>query len=461
MKLRKWVMAAIGLVMAAGLAACGTSGEETAAADQTNAEVNTKDSSDVLETDGSDSSLKSGGEIVVWTFLNPADESGRGKVLAGVIADYEEKYGIEVKVESLQWDTLSAKFLSAHQTNTAPDVIFLNSSNLAEAMKVGALEPLDALFLDEWSEEEIEDIDDARFQMGVTDGAHYQEMFFANTYGIIYRKDLFEEKGIDPNFESWEELKVAAEQLTYVNEEGNQIYGLGTGYSESSADSSLLMGYLYSKYGGVTDGEGNPVWTSEEAAEILQMQVDLIDEGVMPSSALTSTSDEVITDFAAGKYAMITAGTVRIATLQAQCVFDPEDIGIVPFPDEEGQAANSFVAGWSVGVWSGSEQKEAAGRFIEMMLSSEADEQWVMEGGQIPFRKSTTDNLKDYFEEPENQYILDALEMLGNAAFEDARFVTSGYKADINRAMQYAYADGYSIEEALSKTAEEFKEANQ
>lgn len=453
MKMKKLMAVVMAVTMLTGLAACGDTGMDNVEKPERQEEAKEEDTAKQAD-------MSAGDEIVVWTFLNPADETGRGKVLADVMKKYETEYGIKVKVESLQWDTLSAKFLSAHQTNTAPDVIFLNSSNFAEAMKVGALEPFEEWFLDDWTKEELDDIDDSRFQMGVVDGKHYQEMFFANTYGIIYRADLFEEKGIDPEFTSWEELKEAAEKLTYVDDQGNQIYGLGTGYSESSADSSLLMGYLYSKYGGVIDGEGNPVWTTPEAAGILRMEIELMDEGIMPASALTSTSDEVITDFAAGKYAMITAGTVRIANLQSQCVFAPQDICIASFPKGEDQAASSFVAGWSVGIWSGSERKEAAGRFIEMMLSPEIDEQWVIEGGQIPFRASTVENLQDHFEDPKNSYIVDALELLANAASEDTRFVTSGYKADINRAVQYAYADGYSVEDALKKTAEEFTEAN-
>ena len=42
-------------------------------------------------------------EITVWTFLNPADETGRGKVLADAKALYEKNNpNVTVNIESLQ-----------------------------------------------------------------------------------------------------------------------------------------------------------------------------------------------------------------------------------------------------------------------------------------------------------------------------------------------------------------------
>lgn len=434
-------------VVLAGLVGC--SSPETSGAGDSTAE----------SQEPSSAPNETGGEIVVWTFLNPADETGRGKVLANVMEKFENTYQTSVKVESLQWDTLSAKFLSAHQTGTAPDVVFLNTSDLAQALAIGALEPLDDLFLNEWSEEDLEDINDSRFQMGVNDGKHYQVFLFANVWGILYRPSLFESKGVAPSFDTWEDLAAAAHEMTFVDEDGNQVYGLGTGYSETSADSSLLMAYLFCQHGSVVDENGQPRWTGDDAAQMLQMEIDLINDGVMPESVLTSTSDEIYTDFMAGKYAMMTGGTVRIPTIQSQCVFDPSDVAIAAFPQEEGAKANSFVGGWNAAVWSGSENKEAAGRFIEMMVSPEFDQQWVSEGGQLPMRKSTMTSMADYFNDPLQAFIPEAMELLTASVADDTNFITSGYKADLNRTMQYAFADGYSVTEALEKSASEFLEA--
>ena len=130
--------------------------------------------------------------------------------------------------------------------------------------------------------------------------------------------------------------------MTFVDEDRNQVYGLGTGYSETSADSSLLMAYLFCQHGSVVDENGQPRWTGDDAAQMLQMEIDLINDGVMPESVLTSTSDEIYTDFMAGKYAMMTGGTVRIPTIQSQCVFDPSDVGDCGFPSRRRREGKQF-----------------------------------------------------------------------------------------------------------------------
>ncbi len=131
-------------------------------------------------------------EIVVWTFLNPADKSGRGKVLADLIARYKETYpDVNVIVESMQWDTIGAKFLAAHQTGTAPDVIFCLSSYFGEALKVGALEPLDTLFLSRWTDKQVADINDSRFQNGSYQRPSLSGFYVRQRLRYSYRTDIF------------------------------------------------------------------------------------------------------------------------------------------------------------------------------------------------------------------------------------------------------------------------------
>ncbi len=102
--------------------------------------------------------------------------------------------------------------------------------------------------------------------------------------------------------------------MTYVNKDGMQVYGLGVGLSESSADSSVLIADTLCRYGSVVDSKGQPVWAeSQYSKRALQLQVDMIKRyRIMPASAITSTSDEIYSDFAAGKYAMIFGGSTPI-----------------------------------------------------------------------------------------------------------------------------------------------------
>ena len=110
-------------------------------------------------------------------------------------------------------------------------------------------------------------------------------------------------------------------------------------------------------------------------------------------------------------------------------------------------------------MWSGSQHKEEAGRFIEVLCSPEMDYEWVVEAGQIPLRKSTLETAADFISRPENEFLAVSAELLiDHAVTYNSDYVISGYTKDLNRAMQLAYVEGYSVEEALAVTAEEFNE---
>lgn len=406
-------------------------------------------------------------QIRVWTFLDPNKTTdGRCQSLAKLIEMYETKYpGVKVVVEPQQWDTMSAKFFAAHMTGDAPDVIWINGADLGQAISLGTLEPFENLFMDEWTQEQKDDIDSVLFRYGATEDAHYQVHISADCFGILYRADLFEKAGIDPNFNSWEELEAAAAKLTFVDEAtGMKVWGLGTGYLEENAAAFYLLAALLSQQGDFLDADGAAMWANDVGAAALQHQIDMIDTlGITPETALSSSSgDNVYTDFAAGKYAMAFGGTNRIPTIKSQCVFDSDAVKLMPYPDINGSTGKAAVSGWNVGVWSKSAHKEEAGRFVEMLASPEMDEVWVKTGIQVPIRKSTAAKLAEFLEsDPAYAHLAVGADILNNHAFiYNADFNISGFKSDLARAMQLAYVNGVSVEDALSTTAAEFNDRN-
>jgi multiple sugar transport system substrate-binding protein len=84
---------------------------------------------------------------------------------------------------------------------------------------------------------------------------------------------------------------------------------------------------------------------------------------------------------------------VRVAAtrwLQGLARFGPGSIGYFPTPSfTEGKHSPSEISSWHYGVWSGSKNKELAGKVVEYMASREADALWTKVGGQLPNRKSS------------------------------------------------------------------------
>ena len=208
--------------------------------------------------------------VRMWTFLNPEGaESGRNLALAKIIERFEEENpGIEVLVEPQQWDTMTSKFIASHQSGTAPDIQWVIQDQLGEALEVSALEPFESLFLDNWSAADTDDVDDAFWRFGAQDGNHYQVSLSRNYVAIMYRKDLFEEKGIETPITSMAELVEVAKMLTETDDQlGIQRYGLGQAFSRDRADPPLASSLLLAGQDDLYTSDGKANWATDAGVE--------------------------------------------------------------------------------------------------------------------------------------------------------------------------------------------------
>lgn len=404
--------------------------------------------------------------ITMWTFLDPTKTSGREVTLKTIIEKFEEMNpGVDVVVEPQTWDTLTAKFLAAHVSGNAPDLIWVNSEDMASVLEAGALEPFENLFMKDWTEEDLADVQDRFWDYGADDGNHYQMGFSRNYVGILYRKDLLEEAGYTVPFKDWDEFRQAALDLTVDVDEttGIRRYGFGTPFSATKSNPIVLSNMLLKTYGTLFHEDGTANWANETGVAAVELMRAMMEEdGSIPMTCITTDIDSLCTDFAAGKYAMITGPSTRIESLMETCVFDPETIGIMAYPsDEEGVPSPAAITGWCCGVWSGSENKEIAGEFLEYMFSPESDQMWVTVGGQVPMRQSTLEALGDALDDPSLSYIKDAADCLLNAAWANpTEYTVTGWRDDHAQVIQDVIIEGMEPLAALEKAEETFNERN-
>ena len=409
--------------------------------------------------------LQEGISIRMWTFLNPdGGTSGREIALKEMIESFEEKYNIDVIVEPQTWSTMSAKFMTAAQSNNAPDVIWINVDDMGTAIKMGILEPFENMFMQDWTEEMHADAQTPFFDFAMTDDKHYQMGFSRNFVGIMYRSDLMEEAGIKVPFESWADFREAAKKLSVDVDPvtGAKRYGFATGFTVDSSDPQITSNMILDAYGTMFNEDGTAMWANEvglKGAELLRdmMKVD----GSIPEDNINHTIDDVYKDFAAGRYAMINGASVRIQKARSECVFDPDTIRLMPFPSDTNTYSPTVLTGWSVGVWSGSKHKQEAGKFVEWMFLPENDAKWVQVGGQAPMMNSTPELLKDFLADPGNAYILDTVTCLNEAGWpQSTNYPASGWRGDFTGAMQKIIINGTDPLTALKEAESDFNSRN-
>ncbi len=465
-KRKRWIaMILAGILSLSLLAGCSSKPEPTEDTNASNQESSEDASTDSGAGSASEATQTEGEQVVrMWTFLDPAAADGRGKALGEIIKNFEtENPNIKIVVEPQDWEQMTPKFFAAHAAGNAPDIIWCIMDEMGAALDLGALEPLENLFLKDWTQEEIADIDDSFFNFGTRDGLHYQITHSRNYMAFYYRADLFEEKGLSIP-QTWDEFVEVCQALTEVDPEtGIQRYGFGQAFNIDKVDPQIMTARILEKQGNLFTEEGKADWANETGEEALKFQLDCITEyGITPEAAVNLTGEELFTEFAAGKYAIISGGAVRVPTVRADVPFDPSAVQLMLYPSEDGNGhAPSTINGWCVGVWSGSQVKEAAGKFVEALMSPEADELWVTEGGQLAIRKSTMEKLGDFYQNPDNQYLTIVADGITNAGWpQPTDYPISSWKNDLNRAAQMVMVDGKSISEALSGVAGDFDTRN-
>lgn len=445
--MKKLIALVLALVMALALVACGNQNNNPTpnpapsnSGDTANNNSNT--------SAPSDPALAGDQEIVMWTFLDPTNTSnGRSVALAQMIQEFEaDNPGVKVTVEPQDYGIMTAKFLAAAQTGDAPDIIWCSSGLLSGVLDAGALEPLENLFLGDWSAEEIEDISDGFFKFGERDGKHYTLTLSKNAIVMYYRQDLLKAAGYDTFPTTWADLAAAG---TAASKDG--VYGIGQYFSTENGDFSLMCNYIIDKQGDLFNADGTANWANDVGAEAMNWILGTMESGATSKETLNTAGEDMITEFCAGKYAMFPCGAVRVESIKSSASYDGSTIKVATIP------GGCMLDGWFAGVWSGSEHKEMAGKFLEKMYTPESDLLWVTVGGQAPVRASTLDLIEIT---DANDYLKVMVDAFKTGYLSPNNMGYNGYKFDLNGAVQQVVGNGVSVEDALAKAAADFNANN-
>jgi len=399
-------------------------------------------------------------QIRMWTFINPDGADPRGKVLGQLVKTFEERNpGLKVVVETQIWDQLSTKFLAAHGAGNAPDIAWVHNEQVAAALKVGALADINALFVNGWSQAERDDLDDAFFRYGATATERYVIAHSRNYFGLLYRPSMLQEAGLSAaDLGTWDGLIAAAKKLT-ARDAGGAVtrWGFGQAFSTDKSTPQLAVNVMLARQGDLFEADGKAKWSTPVGVDAMNLQVDMARvHKITPEAAVSINAEELFELFTAGKYAIISASSVRVPVLQK--ALGSDDLAFAPWPgDKPGTHSPGSVTGWCTCLWSKSKNLAAASKFVEHMASREADVMWARDAGAVPNRKSTIETLKEAFAKPSMQYLAVAAQATAQYSWlAPLDFTIGGYREDLNKAAQAILARGTDTREALQAAERDF-----
>lgn len=389
-------------------------------------------------------------KIVYWTPLDPHASNSRSKAEAAMIDVFRKKHpDIEVEVQPVPWQVMGQQVIQAVLAGNGPDVAQLSTTNLPDQVGADTAAPLND-YVDKYlSADQKNDFLLPR-ENTVYDGktmAYYWSTLLGN--GFWYLKDLVD----GPPPMDWNKLppylKAAGDKaqipgfLIGLSQQGN-----GIGVTNPLIPALWACGAEYV----MPDGRlGFANANGEKAFDWLLAMVRKYK--VTPESIISLSRDNVLDAIKARKSvsAILTSNIVSSARESLG-----NSMGLARQPGPNGPCP-AFATGKFLIMTKSCQEKEAAGLFIQAMVSPEAQLANAKIGSEIPVLKSV---IKDpYFSTPQAADVKFALDYMASNPHPFKYPMRTDYLQTRLALATQQMLKGMPVKDALHKLSDEWNVA--
>jgi sorbitol/mannitol transport system substrate-binding protein len=201
------------------------------------------------------------------------------------------------------------------------------------------------------------------------EGDMYSVPFYGESSFLMYRKDLFEQAGIEmPRNPTWQQVAEWAQRFDDPNGEMTGICLRGKpGWGEVLAPLDTVINTFGGRW---YDDQWNAQLTSPEVEKAVQFYVDTVREYGEPGAA-TAGFQECATQFTQGKTAMWYDATSAVNTVEdTKTSTVAGKVGYAYAPVEQTDYSG-WLYTWSLGIPASSDKKDAAWKFISWMTDKQ------------------------------------------------------------------------------------------
>lgn len=313
-------------------------------------------------------------QLTLWHAINPPPNRD---VFEQLVDQFNQTHP-QVQVQALyvgQADQLMPKILTAVIGNAPPDILWFDSLITGRLVELQAIQPLETWLNHSPLKAEI---DPVLFESMELEDHLWSIPFTTNNAGIFYRPSLFQAAGITQLPQTWEDLRVAAAQLTQDKNGDGRIdqYGLVLPLGKGEWTVFSWLPFMFSA-GGELVAANQPTLVNPGAIAALEFWSKLLQEG----SAINSLPERGYEQdgFIAGRVAMQITGPWTLSYLGPTGV----DFAVLPFPVAQQPAA--VLGGASLFVMKTTPEREQAARqFLEYTLSEQFQTTLAVGTGSLP-----------------------------------------------------------------------------
>ena len=288
-------------------------------------------------------------ELTLWQFMMN-DDTGMA-----VVEEFEaQNPDIEVEFVQLSWANGFDKIVTAFAAGSAPDVLELGNTWVANFADEGVLTKMNEI---KQTHPDIVGWESASYM-----GDYWGFPWLLGTRAMFYNIDLFEEAGLDPANppETWDEVLEAAQKIASL---GEDMYGFGLASGEPySPWQEWFLPAVWGNNGQVvSDDLKTAEFNSDAVKEAAEFYQNLSEYSMM------TKQEDLINSFGEGRVGMVVGGAHQISSLFTSYPETKFLVAFVPRPSEDKGFHASFAGGEILTIPKESENKEAALKLIEFL----------------------------------------------------------------------------------------------
>lgn len=291
--------------------------------------------------------------------------SGTEDAIEEITKEFEEENpDIDVNLEFVAYNSLKQKVLTSAKSGDY-DVTIVDQPWLAQFANAEILQKIPG----EISEEDKEDIFDS-----FIDGMTYNDELYAmpwknDTKFLFYNKEMVEEAGFDGPPETWEELEEQSEAMMDKDIVKNPVVW---SWSQSEALVCDFVAITGGYEGDIVDN-GSPQFTSEGIKEGTSFMASSLESGISNPNSTEYLEQDVLDTFINEQAAFGLNWSFMYNEVKDSNIGDKLGVTLVPGSDQV--RSSTVYGGEGLGITSGSDNPEAAWKYIQFLTSKEVQKE--------------------------------------------------------------------------------------
>lgn len=438
------------IVLMVGLIVSACSSNNTGTNNTSSSNTSSKNGEESKSTSNSEEKVK----LVVWIW-----DAAQKSLETGLDAFYAKYPNIEIEFQTMETGDVYQKYLIAANTGDAvPDIISLETSNLAQMVNIDSL-----LDITDWVAPYKDKMNSFKWADATKDDKIYAMPHDSGPVVMFYQKDIFEAAGLPTEPE---EVTKRVQTFEDYQEIGKIIFDKTDAFllsdSQTASNNRFFETMMWQRGLWYFDENGDVQLDSPEVKEVGQYIVDLTNNGYVFDAE--PWGESWINAIGSGKVATIVGASWFDGLLSGW--LDVEGVGkwgVVSMPkwsaNDKYSSAND--GGSNLAINKNSKHPEAAWKYIEFMLGNEDNQVKMMSKGIFPALETTYDRSEysepvEYFGgQPVREMFVEAVQNIYPQSYTEDFPLANQLMTD---AFAKTFLNNESVEDVFNSTAQELRD---